>query len=325
MKTSSETTEQPHWVSRSAYQIVSILFLASELALAAVLYRQASYWLVAALVLLVGHLMHGSLVGFHEASHGLLQRNRRFNEANGVVLGILSFMSFSLYRAAHQTHHANLGTERDEELWPFVHPHMSRWKRVLAAFLELSVGLLFTPFLFQRTFFRSGSPIRQKKVRRRIWNEIVIIAIFWIIALAAVTYFQLGRYFVWMYLVPAIIAANLQSWRKYIEHVGLDGNTINSSTRSIIAEGWVGRLVSFSLLHEPFHGVHHKRAGLSHAELPQYAADLQPVAAQERPPFRSYSHALSDLLRNLPDPRVGAQWRNAESPSEWPAANAVHS
>ncbi len=141
-----------------------------------------------------------------------------------------------------------------------------------------------------------------------------------------VVYFGVGRYFLWMYLVPAIIAANLQSWRKYIEHVGLDGNTVNSSTRSIVAEGPLGRLVSFSLLHEPYHGVHHKRSGLPHAELPQYAADLQPVAVEERPPFRSYRHALVDLLRNLPDPRVGAQWRTANvRDTEWQTADAVRS
>ncbi|MDQ2659023.1 MAG: fatty acid desaturase, partial [Verrucomicrobiota bacterium] len=157
MTTSSDTIEEPHWVSRSAYHVVSILFLASEIALAVVLSQRLSIWLVLALVLLISHLMHGSLVGFHEASHGVLQRNRRFNEVNGVFLGIISFMSFSLYRAAHQTHHANLGTERDEELWPFVHPHMARWKRVLAAFVELTAGLLFTPFLFQRSFLRSAS------------------------------------------------------------------------------------------------------------------------------------------------------------------------
>ncbi|MEO5720308.1 MAG: fatty acid desaturase [Chthoniobacterales bacterium] len=325
--TTSSTTamEEPHWVSRSAYHVVSAFFLFSEIALAYALYQGAPIWAVVLLVLLISHLMHGSLVGFHEASHGMLQRNRRFNEVNGVFLGILSFMSFSLYRAAHQTHHANLGTERDEELWPFVRVGTPRWGRVLAAFLELTAGLLFTPFLFQRAFLRSGSPIRQKKVRRRIWAEIIATVIVWSLVLAAVFYFQLGRYFLWMYLVPAIIAANLQSWRKYIEHVGLAGNTVNSSTRSIVAEGWVGRLVSFSLLHEPYHGVHHKRAGLTHAELPQYAIDLEPAADRERPPFPSYSHALVDLVRNLADPRVGAQWHTADEPADWHPADAVRS
>jgi len=66
------------------------------------------------LVLVIGHLMHGAGVGFHEASHGLLRRNHRFNEFDGVLIGVMSFMSFSLYRAAHQTPPAHFATERDD-------------------------------------------------------------------------------------------------------------------------------------------------------------------------------------------------------------------
>ena len=70
------------------------------------------------LVLVVSHLMHGTLIGLHEATHGLLRKNRNFNEFDGVVIGMLSLMSFSLYRVVHQTHHAYLSTERDYEFWP---------------------------------------------------------------------------------------------------------------------------------------------------------------------------------------------------------------
>ena len=54
------------------------------------------------LVLVSSHFMHGMLIGFHEASHGLLRKSRLLNEIDGVLIGVLSFMSFSLYRAAHQ-------------------------------------------------------------------------------------------------------------------------------------------------------------------------------------------------------------------------------
>ena len=303
----------PHWVSRAAFQVVIVLFFLTETALAAVLHSGSSVWLAVPLVLLASHLMHGAAVGFHEASHGLLRRSRRLNEVDGIILGVMSFMSFSLYRATHQSHHAHLATERDEELWPFVHPGMPRWGRVLAAFLELTAGLLFTPFLFLRTFLRAGSPIRNKKVRRRIWAELALMVVVWIGIVSAVTYWHAWRYFVLMYLVPAIVAANLQNWRKYIEHVGLAGSTVNSSTRSIVAHGWLGRLVAFTLLHEPYHGVHHKHAGLPHAELPQFATELLPTAPEERLPYRSYRHALLDMLRSLADPRVGAQWRTART------------
>ena len=315
MNTAEDSIEsqQPHWVSRSAFQVVIVLFFFTEIALAAILRSGSSVWLAVPLVLVASHLMHGALVGFHEASHGLLSRSRRLNEVDGVILGVMSFTSFSLYRAGHQSHHAQLATERDEELWPFVHPGMPRWGRVLAAFLELTAGLLFTPFLFLRAFLRTGSPIRNKKVRRRIWAELALMVVVWIGIVSALTYWHAWRYFLWMYLVPAILAANLQSWRKYIEHVGLAGSTVNSSTRSIVARGWLGRLVAFTLLHEPYHGVHHKHAGLPHAELPQLASELLPTAPEERLPYQSYRHALLDLLRSLADPRVGAQWRAANN------------
>jgi fatty acid desaturase len=302
---------QPHWVSRSAFQVVIILFFLTEIGLAAVLHSGLSVWLAVPLVLLASHLMHGAALGFHEASHGLLRRSRRWNEVDGIILGIMSFMSFSLYRAAHQSHHAHLATERDEELWPFVRPGIARWGRILAAFLELTGGLLFTPFLFLRTFLRAGSPIRNKKVRRRIWAELTLMIVLWIGIVSAVTFWHAWRYFLWMYLVPAYVAANLQSWRKYIEHVGMTGSTVNSSTRSIVALGWPGQLVAFTLLHEPYHGVHHLHVGLPHAELPRRASELLPSVPEERLPFPSYRHALLDLLLSLADPRVGAQWLTA--------------
>ena len=308
-------THAPHWLSRSAFQILVFLVLFTEIALGVALHREASLWVLVPLVLLASHFMHGAAVGLHEATHGLLRKNRRFNEFDGVLLGVFSFMSFSLYRAAHQSHHAYFATERDEELWPFVFTSKPRWVRVLAAVLELTMGLFFTPFLFLRSFLRNGSPIRSKKVRRRIWMELALMVVVWSGIIAAVSYAGAWRYFLWMYLAPAFVAANLQTWRKYIEHVGLTGGTVNSATRNIIADGWWGRLVAFTLLHEPFHGVHHLHLSLPHAELPLHADELQPVTVDEHAPFLSYRHAVIHMLRSLTNPRVGAQWhKHAQHP-----------
>jgi fatty acid desaturase len=299
---------EPHWVSRAAFPVVSACFFTTQAALGYAVYHGWT-WLAVALVLVSSHFMHGMLIGFHEASHGMLRKSRRLNEIDGVLIGIFSFLSFSLYRAAHQTHHMHLGTEKDEELWPFVVPTISRPARILAAILELTFGLFFTPFLFFRSFLRAGSPIRAPKVRRRIWAEILLTVVVWAGVLTGVALTGTWKYLLWLYLIPASLAANLQSWRKYIEHVGLTGSTIRSATRSIIPEGWLGRLVSFTLLHEPYHGVHHQHAGLTHAELPAFAADLEPTEAEEQRPFPSYRHALVHLLESLADPRVGPQWR----------------
>ncbi len=296
-----------HWVSRVAFSLIAGALVVTQVALGFAVYR-GWIWLAVPLVLLASHFMHGGLIGFHEASHGLLRKNRLWNDLDGVIVGTLSFLSFTLYRAAHQTHHAHLATERDVELWPFVIATSPRWGRRLAAFIELNAGLAFTPFLFWRVFFQKGSIIRSRKVRRRIWGELILMIVVWAVILSAVAWWQVWAYFIWLYLAPGIIAGNLQTWRKYIEHVGLSGHTDKSATRSIVANTWSGRLLSLTLLHEPFHGVHHLRAGLPHTELPRHAALLVPTVEGEMAPFPNYRSALMDLVRNLSDPRSGSHW-----------------
>jgi len=319
---SSIEPHEPHWISRVAFPILAVLFLISQTALGFSVYYN-NYWLIAPLVLTSSHLMHSMLIGFHEASHGLLRRSRFLNEADGIIIGVLSLMSFSLYRAAHQLHHAYLASERDEELWPFVHPQTSRRTRVLAAVVELTMGLIFTPLLFFRIFIRKGSPIRNKKLRRRIWMEFVTIAVVWSLILTVTAVLDAWKYFLYLHLIPAWLAANMQSLRKYVEHVGLTGATVNSSTRSIVAKGWLANFINFTLLHEPYHGVHHWRSGIPHPELPQNVAALEPSVDEERPPFRTYGAALYDLFINLADPRVGAQWRGVKRTTRQELAHQV--
>ena len=305
---------EPHWVLKNAFQLLVFGLVFTEVALALAV-RQGLIWIAVLLVIVAAHVMHGVLIGLHEAAHGLLRANRRFNEFDGIVIGTLSLMSFSLYRVVHQTHHAYLTTTRDYEFWPLSNPAVPRWKRCLAAFCELNLGLFYSPFVFLRAFFSSPSPVRSKRVRRRIWAELALTVVTWTLVLAFVAAFGVWKYFFWMYLGPALLAANLQSWRKYIEHVGMTGETVNGSTRSIVARSWLGKLVAFSLLHEPFHGVHHQRAGLPHSVLPQYVEKLQPKRPGERSPYPSYRDALPDLLRSLANPRVGPQWRAVETVS----------
>lgn len=313
---------EPHWISRSAFQILVFVLVFTQIGLFAALYYGVT-WLTVVMILVTSHFMHGVLIGFHEASHGLLRKSRRFNEFDGVFIGMLSFTSFSLYRAAHQTHHMHLATLRDEELWPFVDPASPLWLRRLAVFLELVFGLWFTPYLFLRTFFRANSPIRSKKVRRRIWSELILIAGFWTVVVSAVAWFGLWKYFFCLYLIPALLAADMQSWRKYIEHVGLRGTSATGATRSIISEGWAGRVLAFTLLHEPFHGVHHLHMGLTHAELPSRADELAPKTPEETAPYPNYRSAVMDLLRDLADPRVGPLWqRSARPPAQPPAMSS---
>jgi fatty acid desaturase len=308
----SENSVSAPWPTRAAFPILVLGFFGSQ-ALLAICIAQGWFLPVVPLVLLVSHFMHGYLIAFHEAAHGLLRKNRILNELDGIILGTTGLTSFTLYRALHQKHHAHLATEKDIELWPFVDPRCPLWKRRLAAFLELNFGLLYTPFLFWRLFFGAKSPIRSPKVRMRIWLELAVGLAFWTTAGVLTAVFDLWPYLLLNYVVPAFIAGNLQSWRKYIEHVGLSGHSARSATRSIVADTWAGKLVSLTLLHEPLHGIHHIKSSLPHSELPSHTSWLEASDAGDLDPFPSYWAAFQHLLRNLPDPQVGRQWATAPS------------
>lgn len=303
---------QPHWSSAWTWLGFFVALCLSELFLFQA-WVQGWYWLVVPALLVTAHLMHANLVAFHEAAHGTLCPHRRVNDGVGLLLGTLGLMGFSLYRAAHHSHHAYLATQRDEELWPFVLPGTPRWARWLAAVAELSLGIVYTPLLFLRTFLRRGSPIRSPRLRRRIWAEFALIGVVWCGIVTATAWWGVWPFLLVLYIIPGILAGNLQSLRKYIEHMGLTGATVLGTTRSVVARGPLGRLVAFSLFNVSYHGVHHQYAKMPQAAMSDFTRTLEPVQADELAPFPSYRLALWDMVRSLGDPRIGAQWRDGSS------------
>jgi fatty acid desaturase len=265
-------------------------------------------WLLVPLTFLIAHLMHAHILAFHETGHGTLCRIGWINDAIGLFIGTLSFQGLTAFRAVHQTHHHHLGTEKDEELWPFVIPTVPRWVRRITAFYELILGITYTPILCVRTFSRAGSPIRDRAERRRVTYEYAVMAVVWSIILATVAYFHWWKFLLTLYVVPGTLAGNMHSLRKYTEHMGLTGSSVLGCTRSIVAGGPIGRFVAFSLFNITYHGVHHRYAKIPQVRLPQFCAMLNPNSEGEQQPYSSYWRALSDMVRCLRDPRIGSQW-----------------
>jgi fatty acid desaturase len=234
--------------------------------------------------------------------------SRFWNEAIGLLVGTLSFQSLTAFRAVHQTHHNYLGTERDEELWPFVLPAVPRWIRRLVAAYELTLGITYTPILCLRTVFRIGTPLRDSDERRRVFYEYLLMAVSWTAIVGVVAWFHVWRHLVALYLIPGIFAGNMHSIRKYAEHMGMLGSSVLGTTRSVVAPGLFGRILSFSLFNITYHGVHHRYAKIPQARLPEFTTLLEPTSDGELPAYHSYRTALMDMLRSLRDPRVGAQW-----------------
>jgi fatty acid desaturase len=273
-------------------------------------------WLLAALIFAIAHLMHAHMIAFHEAAHRSLSANSYLNDLFGRFVGFCGLMSLPLYRAAHYFHHAYLSTERDEEFWPFAVPGGSIWLRRAAAASELVLGLFHTPAMFLRTFLRRGSPIRNPRVRRKIWLDLAFLAFGWLAIIVAVAWTGIWYWFVFMYLVPALIAGFMQSLRKFVEHMGLTSNSALGATRSVVSPGILGRLLSFSLFNEPYHGVHHQDARIPYTVYPRFADLVMPLEPEDTVPFPNYRLALWDMLKSLSDPRVGAQWHSCASSRE---------
>lgn len=297
------------WVASGAYLTAGVL--------AWCMYRYVSgqsafLWAIVPLILISSHFMHAMLIAFHEAAHGNLRESKWLNEFDGQIVGMISLTPFTLYRALHQKHHVNLATEKDLELWPFVDPQQPLWWRRVAAFLELNFGFFYTPYLFWRVFLEKPSPVTNKAVRAKIWRETTGMIVLWGTILGLVAWFNVWNWFLVLYFIPAFIAGNMQSWRKYIEHVGLSGNSGRSATRSIIVETQAGRFVALSLLHQPLHGVHHVKSSIPYDELPDHVGLVEPKDEGDTKPFPNYRTAFADLLRCLRDPRVGAQWAAAD-------------
>lgn len=302
---------QPRWSATWLWFGFILAFFTGQGLLAWAVYT-GTRWLYGPLILLLAHVMHSHLIAFHEAAHGVLSPSRWLNDLIGLFIGYNGFMSLSLYRAAHHSHHAYLASERDEELWPFVIPGTPRWLRCFAAAMELGAGLIYTPLLFLRAFLRPGSPIANPSIRKRIHWEFAFLVAIWITVFAVVAWWNAWTYLLIVYVIPAWLAGNLQSWRKYIEHMGLTGHTALSSTRSIVPRSVLGRFVAFTLFNEPYHGVHHKFGQLPQGALPVFKSLLRPQADDEQPPYPSYRDALVQMIGTLRDPRVGAQWLRSQ-------------
>jgi fatty acid desaturase len=257
---------------------------------------------------------HSLVIAFHEASHGSLCPWWPLNEYLGRVIGLQGCVSLTLYRELHHWHHAYLGTPRDEEFWPFTDPANSRWKRRLAALGELGFGTFYTPFLYLRALVRRGSRMQlSRRKQALIWVETLSPLVVWGSLGTWCWWRGWFDYFLMAWVLPVWLTGNIQSWRKYIEHIGLLGHNWLTLTRAIRPTTWAGYAVSQSVLHEPFHDLHHRYPKIPYENLPAAATQLDAVGEQtnERPLFANYWEACRDLLRTLGDPKFGPAWRTA--------------
>ena len=274
-----------------------------------------SYWWVTVLSWpVLAYFGHTILLAFHEASHGHLGPPRWVNEMRGINIGIVALVPLSVYRVVHGSHHAHLGEVKDEEMWPYCDPKVPRWIRVIMVWAELAIGYIVTPLIFFRAIVVNWNSI-SAPMRKRIVREYALILLFWGIALTVMHLQGWWTSFLACYLIPAILTGQVQSVRKYTEHLGLLGNTAETAARTIVPHTVVENAMSTTMLHVNYHSAHHQQAGLPYYALPAATNEAQIVQAGGRV-YPTFWSAFYEMLPSLFDPRIGSQW--LESPATAP-------
>jgi fatty acid desaturase len=273
---------------------------------AVVAWNSGLWPITAILVLAAGICVNSTILTVHEAVHMLLSPNRRLNNLAGIVAGTVTLTPMNLYRVVHNSHHGMIGTEQDLEFWPYVNKGSKRWQRVLAAWTELTFAPLYYLFMFLRGIF-----IGQMSARTRIrcWRDVGILLVTAAATLYVVAANGWWTGFVIAYLIPLLLAANMQSWRRLTEHVGLYGDNELTLTRTIIPTNPIEKFYCRVMLNENYHAPHHKKASIKWVDLQEATMVIHDSRPDLRPLFfTTYFKAFPCMLKELHDPRVGKQW-----------------
>lgn len=248
-------------------------------------------------------------MAFHEAAHGVLYKPRWFNDLAGHVMGASIFVPLEAFRLVHVSHHAHTSLSNDFELWPYSDPKRSRPLRVAFAAFELTLGMISLPIVMAYGAFMLRRNATSKR-RRKIVLGYGLTVMIWAIVLSFVHAFEVWTGFLVGFLIPAILVANVQTVRKFIEHVGLLEENVGHRSRTVYPRSsFMRKLYGWSLLNVNLHATHHARASLPGGRLPDETERLVEKGLPHV--FGGYLEALRDTAPHFLNPRVGPQWEQS--------------
>lgn len=304
--------------TKSFWHMAGAIVLFFSLSAASVVTWEMGWWPVTLLIVAIhANVAHINLLAFHESSHYILHPHRLANEAKGILVGTFILTPLSVYRWVHNQHHLYLGTEKDSEQWPFVLPGTPRSARILAAIGELCFGFFYTPVVFLHGYL-TETRMPAGVVRRIRW-EYGLCVLFWTVVLTITAAMGWWKYLLLGYLIPAILAGNIQSLRKFTEHMGMLGDSVPTMTRTVLPTGRIGRFLSWAMMHIDLHGIHHRYAKIPQYNLPAASPLVYPQGEETAGVFPSYLAAMWDMFKSLGNPRVGAQWLRRQQLNSEPA------
>jgi len=212
--------QQPS-VWRSAWQLTNSLVPYAVLWY--LMYRSlaVSYWLTVPLALLAAGFLVRIFIIFHDCGHGSFFKSRKANDFWGVILGVLTFTPYYLWRWEHAVHHASSG-DLDRrgrgDVWTLTvqeYLESSRWKR-FAYRLARNPFILFVLapmylFLVHQRFPTNGTAARER--RSVHWTNLAILGV--AVAMSAV--FGWKAYLIIQFSL-VVMAGSAGVWLFYVQH-----------------------------------------------------------------------------------------------------------
>jgi fatty acid desaturase len=226
--------------------------------------------------LVIATRQHALLVLYHDAVHGLLARNKRWNDfLINAAVGVPLFLPVHLYRALHLAHHRDLGTPFDPERVLLYRGQPWRYRPLAGGALAVQlVGDLsgwnacVLAWRYARERRRGGS-LRLPATRffPELIGQYLLFAAFWVAAalLWPATALRLAA----LWFVPYLtLTQMLQKVRSFAEHTDESDHRNGEDARSLSwAPGLLGRLTIWPY-HINYHREHHARPDLPWNRLP---------------------------------------------------------
>jgi fatty acid desaturase len=245
-----------------------------------------AYWLVSShprnwavylaclpLYLMAAASLHGISLFTHEAVHGTLCGNAKWNGALGAICAWPVLQNFSAYRVLHLKHHSHLGLPGDPDHyhnytnWSWLLFAMN-WGRLIVGYPAYIVAI---PIL----------ALRQSRGRERIWILFESASVIALAAIVLMTPIPRGL-LIHAWLIPMIFINTLVNVRGMSQHTFLENqsDTIRG-TRSILTNP----VTAFFMCNENYHLEHHLYPGVPWYNLPRLHRALNAELVERGAPY----------------------------------------
>lgn len=231
-------------------------------------------WMAAAapLYLIAAAALHGISLFTHEAVHGTLCPNRRWNALLGALCALPVLQNFSAYRVLHLRHHDHLGEEGDPDHYPNYTQwtwmvFLMNWGRLLIGYPVYIVAI---PILG----FRQGS------ARERVGIALESLAAGLFIA---ILFQRPAPIVIHAWLIPMLIINTFVNIRGMSQHTLLEqhhGDAVRG-TRTILTNP----VTTFFMCNENYHLEHHLYPGVPWYHLPRIHGILHGELVARGAPF----------------------------------------